>query len=149
MEAKSVLFPVHGDEFDDTPLWLACSLTKASKGKIYVIYVIEVPRELPIDADIPFENQRSEEVLRRIEELGKKYRGNVEASILQARDAGSAVVQEASERDVDAIVIGLNYKRRFGVFNLGKAVPYVLKHASCPVFLFRARREISKSSPFF
>lgn len=148
MEAKSVLFPVHGDGFNDTPLWLACNLTKASKGKIYVVYVIEVPRELPVDADIPFENQRSEGILQKIELLGKKYRGNIEASILQARDAGPAVIQEAAERDVDAIVIGLNYKRRFGVFDLGKTAPYVLKNASCPVFLLQAGREINGSSLF-
>jgi nucleotide-binding universal stress UspA family protein len=146
MEAKSVLLPVHGDTFNNTPLWLACNLTKATKGKIYVIYVIEVSRELPIDADIPFEIQKSEDMLRRIEGLGKKYRGNIEASILQARDAGPAVVQEASERNVDAIVIGLNYKRRFGIFDLGKTAPYVLKNASCPVFLLRARRETNVSS---
>ena len=41
----------------------------------------------------------------------------------------------------DLIVMGLPYKRRFGEFNLGKTVPYVLKNANCRVMLFREHRE--------
>jgi len=37
--------------------------------------------------------------------------------------------------------MGLPYKRRFGDFNLGKTVPYVLKFASCQVILFREHLE--------
>ena len=52
MEAKRVLLPVHGDEIDQDSLQLACKLTKESKGKIYVLYVIEVGRGVPLDADV-------------------------------------------------------------------------------------------------
>ena len=48
---------------------------------------------------------------------------------------------EAVEWGADLIVMGLPYKRRFGEFNLGKTVPYVLKNATCRVMLFREHRE--------
>lgn len=147
MEAKRVLLPVHGDDPDQDSLQLACKLTKDSKGKVYVLYVIEVSRQLPLDADISSETARGEQVLRQMEKLGKKYQGDIEAEILQARDAGPAVVQEAVQREVDAIVVGLHYKRRYGAFSLGKTIPYILKNSPCPVLLWRGKNEINGAVP--
>jgi nucleotide-binding universal stress UspA family protein len=41
------------------------------------------------------------------------------------------------ERGVDLILMGVKYKRRFGQFNVGSVVPYVLKNAPCPVILYQ------------
>ncbi len=57
--------------------------------------------------------------------------------MLQAREAGPAIVDEASEEEVDLILMGLAYKKRFGEFSLGTAAPYILQHAPCPVLLLR------------
>ncbi len=137
MQASKVLVPVHGDESDDQELWLACEITRETKGKIYVVYVIEVRRDLPLDAEVPSENARGEGVLQHMEKLGEQYNGRIQAEILQARDAGPAVVQEAVDREVEAIVVALPYKRRHGLFSLGDTVPYILKNAPCPVLLWR------------
>ena len=51
------------------------------------------------------------------------------------------ILGEAEEWKADLIVMGLPYKRRFGEFNLGKTVPYVLKFAACQVILFREHLE--------
>ena len=99
--------------------------------------MIEVERRLPLDADVIPEATRGEEVLQRMEKLGKEQQVEIEAEILQARDAGPAVVQEAVDREVDAIVVGIPYKRRYGLFNLGNIIPFILKHAPCPVMLWR------------
>ena len=122
---------------DDEALWLASEVTRECKGKIYVLYVIEVQRNLPLDADVDSENARGEEVLQRMEKLGQKYHCDIEAEILQARDAGPAVVQEAVDREVETIVMAVPYKSRYGVFSLGNTVPYILKNAPCPVLLWR------------
>lgn len=139
MEAKRVLLPVHGDELDQDSLQLASKLTKESKGKIYVLYVIEVDRRLPLDADISSEDAKAEQVIQQMEALGKKYKVEIEGYQISARDAGPAVVQEAVEREVDAIVVGLHHKRRYGVFSLGNTVPFILKHSPCPVLLLRGK----------
>jgi nucleotide-binding universal stress UspA family protein len=57
--------------------------------------------------------------------------------VLQAREVGPAIVDEAVERDVNLILIGMDYKKRFGEFSLGRVVPYVLKEAPCRVLLYR------------
>ena len=58
--------------------------------------------------------------------------------LLQARDVGAALVDEAAERQADLLVVGLAYRRRFGGdFAIGRTVPYVLKNAPCAVWVVR------------
>ena len=137
MQANKILVPVSGEASDREALSLACDMTRATKGKVYVLYVIEVERELPLDAETGEGIDKGEEVLQRMEELGKSFHGRIQAEILRARDAGPAVVQEAEEREVEAIVMAVPYKKHHGVFSLGHTVPYILKNAVCPVLLWR------------
>ncbi len=137
MQASKVLVPVCGVAADEDALVLACDIIRPAKGKVYVLYVIEVRRSLPLDADVEVENARGEDVLQRMENLGKKLHVDLEAEILRARDAGPAVVQEAVDREVEAIVIGAPYRWHHGVFSLGQTAPYILRNAPCPVLLWR------------
>ncbi len=57
--------------------------------------------------------------------------------MIQAREAGPAIVDEAAERGIDLILMGVKYKSRFGQFSLGSNVMYVLKNAPCRVILFQ------------
>jgi len=41
------------------------------------------------------------------------------------------------EREVDLVLMGVTYKKRFGVFSLGRVIPYVLEEAPCRVLLCR------------
>ena len=62
----------------------------------------------------------------------------LEPVLLQARDVGAALVDEATERDADLLVLGLPYRKRFGGdFAIGRTIPYVLKNAPCAVWVVR------------
>ncbi len=137
MPWKKILVPVHGDDSDANALRLACDLVKETKGKVYLVYVIEVPHHLPLDSDVSAESGKGEEVLRQMEGLAKEYKGTVEAAMLQARDTGPAIVQEAVERQVDLVLLAVPYQEHHGGFTLGRAAPHVLKYAPCPVLLWR------------
>jgi nucleotide-binding universal stress UspA family protein len=69
--------------------------------------------------------------------VAKKRSCNVETELLQAREVGPALVEEAVERGIDLIIIGTNYKTPFGEFSLGDTAPYILKNAPCRVWLCR------------
>ncbi len=137
MELKDVLVLVKGDQSDGDALGLACDLVKSHKGKIIALYVIQVERRLPVDAEIESATAKGEEVLKDVEELVKDHKCELEAELLQAREIGPAVVQEALERGVEAIVMGIPYKIRYGSFSLGDDIPYILRHAPCRVILWR------------
>ncbi len=116
---------------------LACRLAKKDKGKVWAVSVVTVKRALPLDAEIDSEIQKAEGILNHIEDVAAHEDTEVQTDVLQARDAGPAIIDEAVEQGADLIVMGIKSKKYFGQFSLGDAVPYVLKHAGCPVLLLR------------
>jgi nucleotide-binding universal stress UspA family protein len=133
-----VLVPVKGAKADEEAIKLACSLAKKSKSKVYITYVIEVERSLPLNAEVePEVIKKGEEALDRAERIAEEQDYEVETELLQAREAGPAIVTDAIERDIKLIIIGIDYKKQFGEFTLGETVPYVLKNAPCYVLLYR------------
>ena len=136
MEFKSILVPVGGTEADDEAMKLACRLAKKDKGKIWAVYAITIKRALPLDAEIESETRKAEEILDHIESIAEEQDCEIETDVLQSREAGPAIIDEAVEHSIDLILMGVKYKRRFGQFSLGNVVPYVLKNALCPVILY-------------
>ncbi|HAC45193.1 MAG TPA: hypothetical protein DCF65_03900 [Chloroflexi bacterium] len=141
--AKKVLVAVGGQSIDTETVRLACRMTDPAGGRLYGVHIIEVIRALPLGAVLDDVVERGEKILDEVEQLASESGLPVETELVQARDTGPALVDEAVEWGADLIVMGLPYKRRFGEFNLGKTVPYVLKNATCRVMLFREHREHS------
>ena len=137
MELKNILVPTGGTDADEEAIQLACRLAKKDKGKIWAVHVVTIKRALPLDAEIESEIKEAENVLDHMEEVAEDQDYEIETDILQARAAGPAIIDEAVERKVDLILMGVRYKRRFGQFSLGDVVPYVLKNAPCPVILYQ------------
>ena len=137
MEFKKILVPVVGTEADEEAMKLACRLAKKDKGKIWAVSVIAIKRALPLDAEIEPEIQSAEEILDHVETVAEEEDYEVETDVVQAREAGPAIIDEAVERGVNLILMGIKYKRRFGQFSVGSVVPYVLKNAPCPVILYQ------------
>jgi len=137
VEFQKILVPVSGSEADDEAMRLACRLAKPRKAKVYSVYVVEIKRSLPLNAEIAPEIQKAEAILDHIESVAEEQDYQVDTDILQAREVGPAIVDEAKERGIDLILMGVRYKRRFGQFSLGNTVPYVLKNAPCRVILYQ------------
>jgi nucleotide-binding universal stress UspA family protein len=137
MEFKKILVPVVGTEADEEAMRLACRLARKDKGKVWAVSVVAVKRVLPLDAEIDSEIHYAEDVLDNVEKVAEEEDYEVETDILQAREVGPAIIDEAVERGVDLIMMGIKYKRRFGQFNLGNVAPYVLKNSPCPVILYQ------------
>ena len=140
IRASRILVPVNGNPTDDEAIGLACEEARRGGGKasVFAIYVIQVSRTLPLDVDLPPEAAKGDQVLERAERVADQLGVDLETEILQARDVGTAIVDEALERKADLIVMGISYKRKFGEFDLGQTAPYVLKNAPCRVWLVRA-----------
>lgn len=130
-----ILIPVTGSEVDEEAMKLACRLLD-KKGEIFAVCVIAVERVLPLDIEIESEISKAESALDHMETMAKERGCQIETDLLQAREVASAIVDEAEEREVDLILMGVKYKRRFGEFSLGDVVPAVLKNAPCNVLLY-------------
>ncbi len=133
-----IAVPVRGDAVDKDAVRAACRLARPAKADILVITVLEVARNLPLSASLGNELGRAEEVLMDMEELASKLESKVQTAVLQAREAGPAIVDEARRWEADLMVVGLGIKPRFGEFSLGRTGAELLNHAHCRLLLIRA-----------
>lgn len=134
---RSILVPVDGSPASLDAVLLACSIAKRSKGKVYVVHVIEVRRSLPLDAELPEEASNGEAVLTRAEQAATEADYRVEGELLQAREAGHAIVDEAMERGVDLILLGAEHKSPQGEYQMSRLTQYVMRAAPCAVMVWR------------
>ena len=143
MEFNKILVPVSGRRVDDEAIRLACGFSKGhkNKAKITAVYVIPVNRVLPLDAEIEPEIKGAEAILDHVEEIAEEMGCEINTDLIQARDQGPAIIDEAIEQGADTIVMGVSYQRRFGQFTLGDTVPYILKNAPCRVLLYHEPTE--------
>jgi basic amino acid/polyamine antiporter, APA family len=155
VELTSVLVPVFGKGLDDEIVSTAGRLADSnplpgqSRPRLEFLYVIKLPLTVPIDSPPPPERvARADTALARALEIAEEY-PSVEShgGWVTARDVGEAIVQQALEREVEAIIIGgepptrirggavLGGVRGAKPAEVGPITEYVLRHSPCRVLL--------------
>jgi nucleotide-binding universal stress UspA family protein len=135
-----VVIALNGGSSDARIVRLAAGLAYAKGGNVELIavHVVEIDWTLPLDADVAGQSEDVQRVLDLAEETAEECQYKIEPVLLQARDVGAALVDEASEQGADMLILGLPYRKRFGGdFAIGRTVPYVLKNAPCAVWVVR------------
>jgi nucleotide-binding universal stress UspA family protein len=133
-----VIVALAGGSQDDRIVRLATELARQSHGEVIGVHVVEIEWSLPLDADIASRSEEAQQILDQAELTAETLKGRLEPVLLQAREVGAALVDEATEREADLLVLGLSYRKRFGGdFAIGRTIPYVLKHAPCTVWVVR------------
>jgi nucleotide-binding universal stress UspA family protein len=123
---------------DERVVRLACELARPTKAELVGVHVVEIEWSLPLDAEIAARSEDAQRILDLAEGVAERSRTRLETVLLQARDVGAALVDEASERGADLLILGLPYRQRFGGdFAIGRTIPYVLKNAPCTVWVVR------------
>ncbi len=153
----SILVPLMGSPLDDDIIQTAGRLAgeqhedfDSEEGAVVeVLWIFEVPMSLPIDARLPEgQLERARAALRRAKAVGEEYDGvEVATATIRTRSAGSAIVDEARRRGVEAIVLAAEEPSRIrGGARLGgrggprdnfvgEVTKYVVAKAHCPVIL--------------
>ncbi len=135
---RRAMVALNGAESDARIFRLVAELARLSKAEIIAVHVVEIDWTLPLDADIAGRSEEVQRVLDSAEAVAEDYKATLEPVLLQARDVGAALVDEASERGADLLVLGLPYRTKFGGdFAMGQTIPYVLKNAPCAVWVVR------------
>lgn len=136
--SHSILVPLSSNPASLEAVTVAALLAKARKSRLQVVHIIEVLRSLPLTAELEPEARRGEQLLRRAEELAAVHGIRPEGALVQARTAGQAIVEEAAERQVDTIVLGVSSHQLItGAPNLGATAEVVLRNARCQVIVVR------------
>ena len=137
LEYRRLLVPVLPGQASDDALDVASSLSAERGARITAVTVLEVPLDLPLNAEQPEEEEVANRELDEARAIGDSYGVTVIPRLIRARSAGPAIVREAERRAAEIIVIGaprrdLSRSKR-AVF--GRTVDYVLKNAPCRVLV--------------
>ena len=127
-----------GGPSDARIIRLVAEVARHTKAQVVAVHVVEIDWTLPLDADIAGRSDDVQRVLDSAESVAEESKVTLESVLLQARDVGAALVDEATERGADLLVVGLPYRQRFGGdFAIGRTIPYILQNAPCAVWVVR------------
>jgi nucleotide-binding universal stress UspA family protein len=135
---RRAVIALSGGRTDRRIVALAADLARTGHAELIGVHVVEIDWTLPLDADVAGRSEDAQRVLDIAETTAEAARYKLETVLLQARDVGAAIVDEASERGADLLICGLPFRRRFGGdFAIGRTIPYILKNAPCAVWVIR------------
>jgi len=135
---QRAILALAGGANDDRIVELATDLGRATQAELIGVHVVEIGWSMPLDADVAARSEDAQKILDHAEVAAEARKARLEPVLLQAREVGAALVDEATERGADLLLVGLPYRRRFGGdFAIGRTIPYVLKHAPCEVWVVR------------
>ncbi len=127
-----------GGSSDERIVRLVVQTANQAHSEVVAVHVVEIDWTLPLDADVADRSEDAQRILDMAEAQAEHLHGRLETVLVQARDVGAALVDEAVERGADLLVLGLPYRKQFGGdFAIGRTVPYVLKNAPCAVWVAR------------
>ena len=134
--ANRILVPVQGTALSDRMVALGSQMAKARGAQIEVFYVIEVPWTLPLNAHLTDAENVAREELERATRIAERYDVRLETHVLNAREAGRAIVEEATTTGADIILMGDVPQPRGGT-RFSDTTSYVFLHAPCEVIIDR------------
>jgi nucleotide-binding universal stress UspA family protein len=126
---------VDGKKLDNELVRLACLMAKKARRRVHLVHVIEVPRTLPLKAVLTKESEEADKLLTEALSIAEDAGCDAVAEVVQARDAGPAIVDEARDHNCALIMLGLVRDPHKMHSELGKTVPYVLSNAPCRVWV--------------
>jgi len=129
---------INGGAGDRALVTLVAQAARGTKAELVAVHVVEIDWTLPLDADVAGRSEEAMRVLDVAEATAEAAGARIEPVLLQARDVGAAIVDEAAERGADLLVLPLPYRTRFGGdFAVGRTIPYALKNAPMAVWVVR------------
>jgi APA family basic amino acid/polyamine antiporter len=145
LEYRTILVPlVEGDQAIEA-MHVACRLAGERRSVIVAMRVIVVPLDLPLDADLPEQEELANRLLDEARDIGELYGVRVIERVVRARHAGRAIVEEAERRHAEIILMGAprlpHHTRKSAIF--GKTVDYVLKNAPSRVMVAAAKTAVA------
>ena len=129
---------VEGKRLDNELVRLACLMAKKAKRKVHLVHIIEVPRTLPLKANLEKESEYADKLLTTALQIAEEAGCQAVAEVVQARDAGPAIVDEAKDHSCALIMLGSvrnTHRGHITQNELGKTIPFVLANAPCRVWI--------------
>lgn len=137
---KRILVPTVGAPYSERGVELACRLGVEQKAEIVLIYVLEVPRTLPLGTPLPQDEPKAQEALQRAQEIVTLHGLPLIAKVERAREAGEGILHAAKDYEADLIVLGVRPRVGAAADLLGRTSTLLLRRAACEVIIDKPSR---------
>jgi nucleotide-binding universal stress UspA family protein len=135
---RRAVLALSGGPTDATIVRLAADFARQTHAELVAVHVVELDWTQPLDADVAERSEEAQQVLDAAEAIAEQSHVRLDSVLVQARDVGAAIVDEAAARRADLLILGIPYRTKFGgEFAIGRAVPYAFKNAPCTVWVVR------------
>jgi APA family basic amino acid/polyamine antiporter len=132
---SSILVPMKLGAIGEEMVATAVKLAQDRGALVEALYVIRVPLDQPLEAELDEQEEAAAASLAEARLLGADHGVEVDVETVRARSIGDAIVAEARRRDTDLIVVGSapRWRRQSRFFS--PTVEYVLRKAPCEVLV--------------
>jgi basic amino acid/polyamine antiporter, APA family len=133
LEYRTALVPLFGADLNADAIAAAAKLVGEDAG-VDVLYLIEVPVRLPLDAPLPDDEQRARNLLEAARVAAQRAGLRVDTRMLRTRKASATIVSEARRLGSDAIYLATQHAPP-GERGLGPLATYLLAHRPCRIVI--------------
>jgi len=138
---KTILVPTDYSDTANNALQYAVELAKFSHAKIILLHTYQIPiptGEVPVMMISPqdLEKDNSTRIKNLEREIISQTSGNIKIeSVVRAGFVSEEVIDEAKEKNVDLIVMGITGGNKFGESLMGSSTTSVIKHSQTPILV--------------
>jgi nucleotide-binding universal stress UspA family protein len=132
---RTILVPTAGTEYSERAVELACRIGEAHRATIHLLFVLVVPRSLPMGTPLPEEETRAKNALSRAESIVQSHGLEHTVAVERSRNAGEGIIQRAKTRSPDLIVVGMRPSYGADETLLGRTTDRLLRDAPCEVIV--------------
>jgi APA family basic amino acid/polyamine antiporter len=131
----SILVPMKLGAIGEEMVATAVKLAQDRRALVEAVYVIRVPLDRPLEADLTDQEEAAAASLAEARMLGADHGVDVRVETIRARSIGDAIVGQAERRGNDLIVLGSapRWRRQSRFFS--PTVEFVLRKAPCEVLV--------------
>lgn len=133
MNCKSILIPTDGSSSSEQVIELVCSMQQALNACIHVIYVMEIPRNLPLGTVIPEKAEAAKSALHNAQDIAGRYNVTINTSTIYARTSEDTIISTSEELKCDVIAIAQDNQRARIFSNMALNIN---QRAKCNVWVF-------------
>ena len=132
---RRILVPMKIGEIGEEMVATAVRIAQDSPAKVEALFVIKVPLDRPLDAELAELEEQAEASLAEAKALGADAGVEVEGRTVRARAIGQAIVEAAIDVEADLIVLGSapRWRRQSRFFS--PTVDYVLRRSPAEVLI--------------
>ncbi len=136
MMYRKILIPIDGKKPSEDIVDFICSIQGVTGLEITIIYVIEVPRSLPLHAELPDKVESARFAIATANEIAARHGVNIDTSIIYSRAAEDSILMTAEDIKADVIAIAQDNQKLRIFSNMASSI---YQRAKCSVWLFNSK----------